>query len=111
MQKFLCMIGIHSYKTIECTSCFTTSYKDRPSWSPTRHMVWYQQCSCCGKRRLKDTVKQDAIYTTRHNGVEYARVAWVEYGRMYLGDGQEVKPKPPTPLKPKLKVVDGGKNE
>ncbi len=111
MQELLCMIGIHSYKTIECTDCFTTGYSDRPSWKPIRHMVWYQQCDCCGKRRLKDTVKKDTVYSTRHNGVEYARVAWVERGRMYLGSGQEAKPKSPTPLKPNLRVVDGGKSE
>ena len=111
MQKLLCKIGLHSYKTIECTSCFTTEFVGSPGRLPTKHMVWYQQCRCCGKRFMKDTVKKDTYgFTHRHNGVEYARVAWVEHGRMYLGSGQEVETKPPTPLKPKLKVVDGGKN-
>jgi len=111
MQKLLCKIGIHNYKTIDVTDCFTTSYSDRPSWPPTKHMVWYQQCSCCGKRRLKDTMKEDAIYTTRHNGVEYARTGWVEYGRMYFGEGKTVTPtaRPPIKKKPKFNVVDGGK--
>lgn len=72
-------------------------------------MVWYQICSCCGKRRVKDTVKKDTI-SDRHNGVEYARTAWVEYGKMYLGNG-ETKPFPsPQPKKKAdLVVFEGGK--
>lgn len=112
MQKLLCKLGIHSYKTIGMTDCFTTTFTDKPRWSPIKHMVWYQQCSCCYKRRVKDTVKKDSLYSNRHNGVEYARVAWVEQGKMYLGNGIEQKPVTPQPVnkKPKLKVFDGGKN-
>lgn len=115
MQKLLCKIGLHSYKTIECTDCFTTRWEDRPKWSPIKHMVWYQQCDCCGKRRMKDTHKKDTYgLSKRHNGMEHARVAWVTYGKVYLGDGQTVTPpaQPPKPTnkRPKLKVVDGGKN-
>jgi hypothetical protein len=112
MQKLLCSIGIHKYRTIEMTDCFTTSYVDKPNWQPTRHMVWYQICMCCGKRRLKDTVNKDSIVGgTRHNGVEYARTGWVEYGKMYLGNG-EVKQHPPKHKAEivQFKVHDGGKN-
>ncbi len=111
MKLLLCSIGIHKYKTIEMTDCFTTSYTDRPSWSSIKHMVWYQQCTCCGKRRMKDTVKKDIGYSTRHNGVEYARVGWVEFGKAYIGNGNSktIPPNQPAKRKPKLKVVDGGK--
>lgn len=105
MRKLLCMIGIHEFKTIDCTDCFNTNYTDK-NWI-IKHMVWYQKCSCCGKRRLKDTVKKDSIFTTRHNGIEYARVNWVENDVMYLGSG--IVTEPPI-KKPKLTVVDGGKN-
>lgn len=76
-------------------------------------MVWYQQCVCCSKRRLKDTHKKDSINpSSRHNGIEYARVAWVTYGKMAFSEGRVVTPTPPPiKRKPKLKVVDGGKNE
>jgi hypothetical protein len=113
LSKLFCLFGIHSYKTIDMTDCFTTSYSDRPSWSPIRHMVWYQQCSCCKKRRLKDTVKKDNVFSSRHNGVEYARIGWVEYGKMYKGNGESkmLPPSQPKPKKPKLKVVEGGRND
>lgn len=112
MQELLCKLGIHSYKTINCTDCFTTTFTDKPNWPPIKHMVWYQICSCCGKRHVKDTVKKDSLYSNRHNGVEYAKIGWITYGRMYLGEGKEVtfNPPAPKPKKPKLTVVDGGKN-
>lgn len=110
LRKSLCYIGIHKYRTINMTDCFTTSYVDKPHWQPIKHMVWYQQCLCCGKRRMKDTVKRDSIYSTRHNGVEYARIGWVEYGKMYLGQGESIKTDPtPKPQKPKLSVIKGDK--
>lgn len=111
MKKFLCSIGIHKYRTIEMTDCFTTSYSDRPNWQPVKHMVWYQICSCCGKRRMKDTLKQDSVYgKTRHNGIEYARTGWVEYGRMYIGNGlsKEFPPKPKASVVP-FEVIKGDK--
>ena len=110
MRKLLCAIGIHKYRTMDMTDTFNTTYVDRPHSIPIKHMVWYQLCSCCGKRRVRDTVKRDGIGSSnRHNGVEYARVAWVEYGRMYLGDG-EWKNYPPTKAKVvPLTVHDGGK--
>lgn len=114
MQKLFCKIGLHEYKTIECTNCFTTAYADRPSWGKTKHMVWYQRCDCCGKRRMKDSFKKDTYgYSKRHDGIEHARVGWVTYGRVYLGKGNTITPlaPPPKPTKLKLKVVDGGKNE
>lgn len=114
MQKLLCKIGLHNYVTIDCTSHFSTTYTDRPLWNPIKHMVWYQQCACCSKRRLKDTYKKDTLgLSNRHNGIEYARVAWVTYGKISLGEGKVITPTIPTPIKrkPKLKVVDGGKNE
>jgi len=76
-------------------------------------MVWYQQCACCGKRRAKDTVNKDMMFSTRHNGVEFARIGWVEYGKAYIGNGKEttLPPTAPKPTKTKLKVVNGGKNE
>lgn len=111
MKPLLCLIGIHKYKIIEMTDCFTTTYTDHPTWSPIKHMVWYQQCTCCGKRRMKDTVKKDMMFSTRHNGVEYARVGWVEFGKAYIGNGNSktIPPSQPAKRKPKLKVVDGGK--
>lgn len=111
MQKLLCAIGIHKYRTVDMTDAFTTSYTDKPYWPPIKHMVWYQQCTCCGKRRMKDTVKRDSVDSTRHNGVEYARTAWVEHGRMYIGNGTwnaTPKPKPAAKVVP-FTVHDGGK--
>jgi hypothetical protein len=107
MKKILCSVGIHKYTNVEMTDAFTTTYKDRPNWTPIKHMVWYQQCTCCGKRKVKDTVKQDLIYSTRHNGVEYARVAWVEHGRAYLGN--EVWKTTDKPKVVTLTVLEGGK--
>jgi hypothetical protein len=57
---------------------------------------------------MKDTVEKD-VGPFRHNGVEYARVNWVENGVIYLGNGEYKKPQPPTPIKPKLKIIPGGK--
>lgn len=116
MRKLLCKIGIHSFQTVDCTNCFETGYSDRPNWSPIAHMVWYQRCSCCGKRRVKDTVKQDVLLSSnaRHNGIEFARVNWVENNIMYIGKGLESKQPPTTPPKkqrPNFKVLDGGKHE
>jgi hypothetical protein len=109
MQKLLCKIGIHSYINVEMTNCFTTTYNDK-NWGPIKHIVWYQVCGCCGKRRVKDTYKKDTIGGTRHAGIEYARVAWVTYGKVYLGNGEIIKPFNTPPPKPKLKVLEGGKN-
>ena len=103
-RRIVCAVGVHDWYTVDVTSCFTTSYSDRPNWSPIRHMVWYQRCRCCGKRRMRDTVKKDTVYSSRHNGVEHARVAWVEHAQIYLGDGQV---KNPTPKKPTLTVIKG----
>lgn len=112
MRELLCYIGIHKYRTIEMTSCFTTHYSDKPNWQPIHHMVWYQACLCCGKRRMKDTVNEDSIDgRARHNGVEYARTSWVEYGEMYIGKG-EVKQYPhkhKAEIVP-FKVYDGDKS-
>lgn len=107
MQTLLCKIGVHNYKTIDMTDCFNTGYSDRPDWLPIKHMVWYQQCACCKKRRLKDTVKKDSVFSSRHNGVEYARTDWVEYGKMYKGNGESktFPPVAPKSKKPILKLV------
>ena len=104
MQKFLCKIGIHSYRVVEMTDCFTTNYTDA-NWT-IKHIVWYQQCKCCGKRRVKDTYKKDTPSVTRHSGIEYAKVAWVEHGKMYLGSGKETVKKSNVKSFP---VIDGGK--
>lgn len=110
MQRWLCKIGLHNYVSMNITDCFTTSYTDR-NWSPIKHVVLYQQCSCCGKRRLKDRYKKETYSSTSHAGIEYARVGWETYGRMYLGSGKEttLPPTAPRPTKTKLKVVNGGK--
>lgn len=111
MQKYLCKIGLHKYVSINMTDCFTTSYTDR-NWAPIKHIVWYQQCSCCGKRHMKERYKKETYSSTPHAGIEYARLNWEIYGRMYLGNGKEttLPPTAPKPTKTKLKVVDGGKN-
>lgn len=111
MQKYLCKIGLHKYVSLEVTGCFTTEYTDRNY--KIKHVVWYQQCSCCGKRHLKDRYKKEVTSSTAHAGIEHARVAWETYGRMYLGSGKEktLPPTAPKPSKSKLKVIDGGKNE
>lgn len=111
MQKYLCKIGLHKFISLNMTDCFTTSYKEK-NWT-VKHVVWYQQCSCCGKRRLKDRYKKEVVfYDTPHAGIEYARVGWETYGRMYLGDGKEttLPPSAPKPTKSKLKVIDGGRD-
>ena len=110
MQKYLCKIGLHIYVSLEMTDCFTTFYTDRNY--TIKHIVWYQLCSCCGKRRLKERYKKEVYSSTFHAGIEYARLGWETYGRMYLGDGKEVTlpPKAPKPTKPKLKIISGGKS-
>lgn len=108
LQRVLCSLGLHKFRTIEMTDCFSTTYVDK-NWGPIKHMVWYQMCSCCGKRRLKDTVKKDTL-SERHNGVEYARIAWIEHGKMYLGNGDTKPFLPPKPKKTAdLVVFKGGK--
>lgn len=116
MQKYLCKIGLHKYLSLEMTDCFRSTYTGKNYI--TNHVIWYQQCSCCGKRHLKENykkeVKQVLGFTNKecHAGIEYARVGWETYGRMYLGSGKE-KPAPPTApkqTKSKLKLIDGGKN-
>ena len=110
MQKHLCKIGIHKYVSLNMTDCFTTEYTDR-NWT-FKHVVWYQQCSCCGKRRLKERYKKEAIRSSSHAGIEYARLGWETYGRMYLGKGETatLPPTAPKPTKTKLRVFEGGKN-
>jgi len=106
-RKIVCALGFHRWHTVDATNCFATTYNDMPRWEPRHHMVWYQQCSCCGKRRVKDTVKQDSISgSERHNGVELARVDWVENGIMYLGSKGSFKV-PPVRRKPRLTVIKG----
>jgi hypothetical protein len=106
-RKIVCALGFHRWYTVDATNCFATTYNDMPRWEPRHHMVWYQQCSCCGKRRAKDTVKQDSISGhERHNGVELARVNWVENGVMYLGSKGSFKV-PPVRRKPRLTVIKG----
>jgi hypothetical protein len=111
VQKYLCKIGLHKYVSINLTDCFTTSYTDR-NWLPTKHVVWYQQCSCCGKRRLKEHYKKEKYSSAPHAGIEAARLNWETYGVMYLGKGKTytLPPTAPRPTKTKLKVVEGGKN-
>lgn len=111
MQQYLCKIGMHKYVSIDMTDCFTTKYTDR-DWT-INHVVWYQQCSCCGKRRMKDNYKKETLSISSHAGIEYARLGWETYGRIYIGNGKE-RTLPPTALKPtktKLKLIEGGKNE
>jgi hypothetical protein len=105
-RKILCSLGDHDWQTIQATSCFRTEWTNGTTM---HHMVWYQQCSCCKKRRLKDTVKQDSLYgSRRHNGVELARVDWVERGTMYLGSGKSIStPVIPIKKKPRLTVIKG----
>ena len=105
MKKLSCYIGIHNYKTIDLTDCFTSTYTDRPTWGSIKHMVWYQQCADCKKRRAKDSMKKDLYHGGRHEGIEYARVGWVEYGKMYLGKNRGISTPPPVKTKPKLTVV------
>jgi endo-beta-N-acetylglucosaminidase D len=115
MRKLLCKIGIHNYESVNMTDCFTTNIKSKDF--KIKHIVWYQSCSCCGKRRLKDNYKKDIIgymANDKHAGIEYARLAWERYNNMYLGEGQVLTPPshPPKPAKtPNLKVIDGGKND
>ena len=107
MKKLSCYIGIHNYKTINLTDCFHSRYTDRPTWGSIKHMVWYQQCADCKKRRAKDSMKKDLGYREGgwHEGIEYARVGWVEYGKMYLGSNKGISTPPPTKTKPKLTVI------
>lgn len=114
-RKFLCLIGWHKYRTFETCASFNTFYKDK-AWGPIKHFVWYAQCQCCGKRKLRDTVKKDSLdsLSDRHNGVEWARVQWVEKGWAYLGNntmkhfGGSLHVMQPGDVKP-FAVIDGGK--
>lgn len=113
MQSFFCKLGLHDYVSIDMTGCFSTTYSDK-KWTIT-HLVWYQVCSCCGKRRMKDNYKKEILWGStndKHAGMEYARLGWERYGRMYLGVGKEVTydPTPTKPKKTKLKIISGGKD-
>ena len=108
MQQYLCKIGFHRYVSLNSTNCFNTRYTDK-DWT-IQHMVWYQQCSCCGKRRMRDNYKNEAVFSNwKHGGIEQARVQWETYGIMYLGNGIEQVAAPPKPTKKKLTIIDGGK--
>ena len=112
-RKLLCLIGFHKYRTFETCDTFTTTFTNS-KWAPIKHFVWYDQCHCCGKRRMRDTVKDDSIYSDRHNGVEWARVQWVEKGWAYLGNntmkhfGGSLHAMQHGDVKP-FAVIDGGK--
>lgn len=111
MQKYLCMIGIHRYHTVDLTDFFTTTYLGI-SRIPIKHIVWYQACKCCGKRRVKDTYKKDTFGDTHHPGIEHAKVAWVEHSIAYVGNGQKKTypdQTPPKKSKLKLKIIEGSK--
>ncbi len=110
-RKILCAVGLHDWHTVDTTACFTTCYADKPTWGETRHFVWYDKCQCCGKRRLRDTSKKDNHFGDRHNGIEQARVWWVEREIMYLGSGNYKNPPVPTIKTPNLTVLKGGKND
>jgi len=108
MQQYLCKIGFHRYVSLNTTNCLNTRYTDK-NWT-IQHMVWYQQCSCCGKRRMRDNYKNEArVPDWKHGGIEQARVQWETYGIMYLGNGVEQVADPPKPTKKKLTIIDGGK--
>ena len=113
-RKLLCLIGIHQWKTFETCTSFTTTYSDKPHWGETKHFVWYDQCSCCGKRRMRDTVKKDTAFGDRHNGVEWARVQWESKGWAYIGSstmkhfGGTLHAMQKGDVKP-FAVIDGGK--
>jgi hypothetical protein len=66
------------------------------------------------KENYKKEVRQVLGYNSKecHAGIEYARVGWETYGRMYLGSGKEKAPPPtaPKPTNSKLKVINGGKD-
>lgn len=112
-RRILCLFGIHKYKTFETCDTFTTTYRDKPNWPSIRHFAWYNVCRCCGKRRMKDTVKKDT-FDDRHNGVEWARVQWEEKGWAYLGNntmkhfGGTLHAMQQGDVKP-FAVIDGGK--
>lgn len=111
VQKYLCKIGLHKYVSLNMPSRYTTTYTDRNY--TISHVIWFQQCSCCGKRKLKDNFKKEAFLgsSAPHAGIEYARLGWEVYGRMFLGNGEEIAiPTTPKPTKTKFKVFDGGKN-
>lgn len=109
MRKYLCKLGIHRYVSLDITDTFTTKYTD--TGCTIKHVVWYQQCSCCGKRRLKDRYKKDTPFNGGpHAGIELARIEWVNNGFMYLGNGITIGPTAPEPTKKtKLRVFQGGK--
>ena len=113
MRKILCLLGFHSYKTVDMTDAFFTTRSDRPDAPPIHHILWYQECAC-GKRRLKDTYKNDTYNLTmrQHRGIEYARVGWEVYGKMSHVDHKEVSKPTPPPVKrrkphPHIKLVKG----
>lgn len=103
MKKIKCLLGLHQWQTVDLATGFHTIYTD-VSNLPIYHLVYYQMCKCCAKRRLKDTVKKDVFFGSRHNGIEAARVAWVEYGKI-PNSGLTRRTDPPTPKKPKLEIV------
>jgi hypothetical protein len=110
MQKLLCAIGLHKYRSVEITNCFSTQYTDR-NLAPIKHIVWYQRCECCGKRRVKDTYKKDTFHGGFHAGIEAAKVAWVEHGKAYLGAAHVIDyTTPPLKKKPTLTVINGDKD-
>lgn len=104
LRKSLCYVGIHKYRTIDLTDCFTTTYTDR-NWFPIKHIVYYLKCECCGKRSFKSTYKNDVSINSHHSGIEYAKVGWIEYNKMYLGPENKG-----FTAKHQLKVIQGDKN-
>jgi hypothetical protein len=113
IQKLFCYLGFHKYRTVEIAYCFTTTWTDRPEYPPVVHLVWYERCKCCRKRSARDSHKRDFPWsTTKHAGIEYAKMKWIEYGEMYVGGQRYITPNPIIPLthkKTKFTVIDGDK--
>lgn len=115
MQSILCKLGFHAYKNVDIATCFTTEYSDRPSWGESKHIVYYQECDCCKKRRLKDNYKNEIVLGTRHDkhpGMERARVDWESNAIIYIGNGtkKQYSPHPQKSKSNKLKLIRGGKD-
>ena len=84
-------MGFHKYKSLYMTDCFSTDYVDITA--VIKHIVWYQECECCGKRRMKDNYKKEVVYTnaTPHGPMERARLEWENFGVVYIGKGSKFK--------------------
>lgn len=81
MKNFSCLIGLHKYKTFGYSDKYTS---ELCSSNTIKHLVVYQECSLCSKRRIIGDKAYWKLYDAMHRGIQIAQIEWVENRKMSL---------------------------